>query len=92
MSGMHPRIVRLVRVAGTGTRKRTYKKRTGGAIGRPVIRIGVGIRRRRPTTTRRALTRRVHVIGTGWKLTGQGTHKRRVGRPRVRRARHIIMV
>jgi len=102
MSGLHPSgLIRIIRItSGSGTRKRrAYKKRTGGLaiVHRPLIRIGVGVRRRKlKTTTHVALrrVRRVHpvVIGSAWQLssTRRGTGRKRrptTGRPRVMKLR-----
>ena len=54
MSGVHPITIRVVRtVSGTG---------------RPVVRIGVGYKKRK-TATRKPATRRTHK-GSSWKVTG----------------------
>jgi len=84
-------MVRVVRVVGSGTRKRkVYRKRSGaGAIVHRPIRIGIGIRRK--THIRRV---RPVVVGSAWQLssTKRGTgRKRKVGRPRISRARVILV-
>ena len=85
------------KIAGTGRKRRTYKKRTGGRvlIHRPIIRIGVGIRKRRPAT-RRVGVRKPRAIHAGaWQLstTRGGYRKKRTGCGvrRVRRTRHILV-
>ena len=85
--GIAPMLINSIanKIAGNGRRKRTYKKRTGGAIiHRPLLRIGVGKKR---------CVRRARPISSGaWQLTstrGSGSRKRRVGRPCVRRSRAI---
>ena len=91
--GMHPiGITRVIRIAsGAGTRKRrAYKKRTGTGpiIRRPIIRIGVGVCRRKPRTT----THRIVRAGA-YQLTStrRGTGRKRTGAHRVRRARVILV-
>ena len=103
MSGLHPLgLTRIIRTAsGSGTRKRrTYKKRTGGLaiVHRPLIRIGVGVRRRKPKTTTHVAVRRVRrvqpvFVGSAWQLTstrrGTGRKRKPVGRPSVMKLRII---
>ena len=103
MSGLHPSgLTRIIRItSGSGTRKRrAYKKRTGGLaiVHRPLIRIGVGVRRRKPKTTTHVAVRSVRrvnpvVVGSAWQLssTRRGTgHKRKpVSRPRMIKLRII---
>ena len=85
--GIAPMLINSIanKIAGNGRRKRTYKKRVGGAIiHRPLLRIGVGKKRR--------CVRRARPISSGaWQLstTRGGSRKRRVGRPCVRRSRAI---
>ena len=58
MSGLHPITIRVVRtVSGTGRKKKT----TG--CGRPVIRVGVGYKKKRATK------------GGSWILTGSKSGK-----------------
>ena len=91
--GIHPRMVRVVRVVRSGTRKRkVYRRRSGtGAIVHRPIRVGIGIRRKARRTVRRV---RPVVVGSEWQLssTKRGTGRtRRVGRPRISRARVILV-
>ena len=94
--GIAPMLINSIanKIAGNGRRKRTYKKRTGGAIiHRPLLRIGVGAcRKRKSGTGKRRCVRRTRPISSGaWQLstTRGGSRKRRVGRPCVRRSRAI---
>jgi len=94
MSGLHPSgLTRIIRISsGSGVRKRrAYKKRTGGLaiVHRPLIRIGVGVRRRKPKTTTHVAVRRVQpvVVGSAWQLSstrrGTGRKRKPVSRPRM---------
>ena len=94
--GIAPMLINSIanKIAGNG-RKRTYKKRTGGAIiHRPLIRIGVGAcRKRKSETGKKRCIRKTRPISSAgaWQLstTRGGSQKRRVGRPCVRRTRAI---
>ena len=98
LRGIAPLLINSIanKIAGNG-RKRTYKKRTGGAIiHRPLIRIGVGVgecRKRKSGTGKKRCIRKTRPISTAgaWQLstTRGGSQKRRVGRPCVRRTRAI---
>ena len=95
--GIAPMLINSIanKIAGNGRRKRTYKKRTGGAIiHRPLLRIGVGACRKRKSGTgkRRCVLRARPKSAGAWQLSttrGGGSRKRRVGRPCVRRSRAI---
>ena len=95
LRGIAPLLINSIanKIAGNGRRKRTYKKRTGGAIiHRPLIRIGVGAcRKRKSGTGKKRCIRQTRPISSGaWQLsTTRGGSQRRVGRPCVRRTRAI---
>ena len=97
LRGIAPLLINSIanKIAGNGRRKRTYKKRTGGAIiHRPLIRIGVGACKRKSGTGKGKCVRRARPISSGaWQLstTRGGSRKRRVGRPCVRRSRAILV-
>ena len=103
MSGLHPSgLTRIIRIeSGSGTQKRrTYKKCTGGLaiVHRPLIRIGVGVRRHKPKTTTHVAVRKVRrvqpvVVGSAWQLSstrrGTGRKRKPVSRPRMIKLRII---
>lgn len=72
-----PHLISLLanKIAGTG-RRRTYRKRGGAIVHRPIIRYGVGAKKKR--TVRRVRP----IVGSAWQLSstrGSGYRKRKIG-------------